>query len=188
MTVDLDRWMQLEAQARWRLEHPDQAPPRDATSGMALHLRLWWYPRSAPHVSWSVILSVRDQRSARAVIREVVWDRPADRRSRENPVQNLKRRQALAPTIRSRDGEMTWEELSPFLDVIAGMKSPVLACSLDDPSPKDVFGLEGHRALAHVRIEWSDKGPAGWGKTLAWIGRLRRSLAQSLRDRDTVER
>ena len=178
-------WKSLEARALWLLEHADQLPPRETLRGMALQLRLWRYPRSGPHVSWSVILSVREYRARRAVVREVTWDRLADWKQRMAPLAALKRRQGLEPSIRSRDSEVGWDDLAPFLDVVGGLRSPIPARDPAIPSKGDAFGLEGYRSMAHVRLLWNGRGPRGWGDTIAWIGRLREVLVRSMRDRDT---
>lgn len=178
-------WTRLEDQALWHLEHADQRPPRDTTRGMALQLRLWRYPRSGVHLSWSVILPVRDYRGRRAVVREVAWDRIADWKHRMAPLETLKRRQVLEPSLRSRDSEVSWEDLMPFLDVIGGFRSPMPLAAPATSSPHDAFGLEGYRSLAHIRLQWAGRGPRGWGDTIAWVGRLRELLVRSMHDRDT---
>jgi hypothetical protein len=181
-------WKSLEGQALWLLEHADQLPPREPLQGMALQLRVWRYPRSGAHVSWSVILSVREFRAKRAVVREVVWDRLADWKQRMAPLEALKRRQILAPSIRSRDAEVNWADLEPFLDRVGGLRSPTPPLLPRVPSKEDAFGLEGYRSMAHVRLQWSGKGPRGWGDTVAWIGHLRQTLVRSMRERDREAR
>ncbi len=183
--MNIELWKTLEVEALWQLEHADQLPPREVTRGMALLLRLWRYPRSGPHVSWSVILSVRDFRARRAVVREVVWDRLADWKQKMAPLEALKRRQVPAPSVRSRDSEVSWADLAPFLDAVGGLRSPIPARNPALPCREDAFGLEGYRSMAHVRLQWNGKGPRGWGDTLAWVGRLRTLLVRSMRERET---
>jgi hypothetical protein len=177
-------WQRLEEQALWTLEHADQLPPRELTNGMALQLRLWRYPRSGAHASWNLILPVRDVRARRAVVREVVWDRIADWELRMAPRETLKRRQIQVPTIRSRDAEIAWEELMPYLDMVGRLRSPMPILAAATPSTRDAFGLEGYRSMGHLRLQWHGRGPRGWGDTIAWIGRLRRLLVGSMRERE----
>lgn len=183
-----DQWNQLETEALWQLEHPDQLPPRDLFRGMAMQLRLWRHARSGPRVSWSILLPVREFRTRRAVVREVVWDRIADLKRRRNPLEALKRRQGAGPAIRCRDAEVDWSDLSPYLDIVGGLRSPMPVIAPKDPPKVDSFGLEGHRSIAHIRLHWEGKGPRGWGDTVAWVGRLRDVLIRAMRERDTEVR
>ncbi len=185
-TLKSESWKRLEVQALWHLEHADQSQPRDLLRGMALQLRLWRYPRSGEYVSWSVILSVREFKSRRAVVREVAWDRLSDWKHRMGPLETLKRRQVLEPSIRCRDSEVNWNDLAPFLDVVGGLRSPMPPRDPAAPSKEDAFGLEGSRSMAHIQLQWNGKGPRGWGDTVAWIGRLREVLIRSMRERDTA--
>ena len=179
-----ESWRELESQARWRLEHADQAIDSAVTRGMSLQLRLWSYRRSGSHVSWSIILPVRDYRSAKAVVREVAWDRVADLKSLLRPQRTLKRRQALRPSLCSRDAEMGWQELAPHLDSIAGLRPSILERAPTEAGVEDSFGLVGYRSLAHVRIEWGGRGPRAWKETIALITRLRQLLCGMMQDRE----
>jgi hypothetical protein len=181
-------WKPLEAQALWFLEHADQLPPREPLHGMAMQLRVWRYPRSGAHVSWSVILPVREYRARRALVREVVWDRLADWKHRMTPLGTLKRRQILAPSIRNRDSEVNWVDLAPYLDGVGGLRSPIPPLLPKVLTKEDAFGLEGFRSMAHVRLQWSGKGPRGWGDTVTWIGRFRETLVRSMREREIEAR
>lgn len=181
-------WSELESQARWRLEHADQGGETGPPRGMALHLRLWWYRRSGAHRSWSVMVPARDYRSARAVIREIVWDRVADLKAQGAPHQTLKRRPSLRPSLGSRDAELSWQELAPHLESVAGLNPSVLEVAPGESRSEDAFGLVGYRSLSHVRIEWWGAGPRGWRSTLGQITKVRRMLAEAMRDRETRER
>jgi hypothetical protein len=166
--MNLDLWVVLESEALWQLEHPDQLPPREDTNGMALLLRHWRYPRSGEHVSWSALLPVRDYRSRRAVIREVVWDRLADWKRRNDELGALKRRPGFPASVRVRDAELSWDELSPHLDALGALRTPP-GPAVPAPSKEDAFGFQGHRSLAHVRLRWSGKGPRSWAESLSRI-------------------
>jgi hypothetical protein len=155
---------------------------------MALQLRLWHYPRSGARESWSIILPVREYRERRAVVREAVWDRPADWKRTRTRIKNLKRREISAPSIRIRDAEMDWTELAPFLDAAGRLPMSALGAAPLGPSREDAFGLEGFRSLAHVRLGWSGRGPRGWRATLAWFGKFRRLLVRAMKERDAESR
>lgn len=163
-------WKTLEDQALWLLSNADQAPPREPLYGMALQLRLWKYPRSGMQVSWSIILPAREYKGRGAVIREVSWDRTLD----------WKRRKAVPePAVRIRDGKVDWEKLSPFLDEAGGFRLGMAGAAAALPAGTDRAGLEGTRSFAHVRLEWSGRGPRGWGTTIAWFERFRKLLARA---------
>lgn len=184
MTVQV--WKRLEDRALWLLEHPDQSSPRDILRGMALQMRLWRYRRSGPHVSWIVLLPVPDYRSRRGVVRETVWDRLKDWKARMSTLESTKRRQVEEPAISSRDAEVGWGDLEPFVNRCAGLLSP--GPDLDPAaSREDVFGLEGYRSLAHVRLQWTGRGPGAWRETVALIDRLRALLVRALRERERSE-
>ena len=85
----MEAWKRMEALALWSLENADQLPPREVTLGMGIMLRHWRYPRSGDHVSWSLILPARDYRTRRAVVREVAWDRMADWKRMNAPLEAL---------------------------------------------------------------------------------------------------
>ena len=176
-------WEAIGVEARWNLEHADELQPREPTRGMARLLRLWCYPRSGPYVSWSVILPVREYRSRRSLIREITWDRLKDWKRASAPGQALKRRQALPATLSCRDAELDWDELAPRMDGLGGLwwRMPVQS----KPNPADdEFGLEGFRSLAHVRLQWSGKGPRGWGEIVGRVSSLRTLLVRCMRDRE----
>ena len=184
--MNVESWKKLESRALWLLEHPDQSPPRDTTRGMALQLRLWRYRRSGPHVSWGILLSARDYRTRPGVVREMSWDRLKDWKDRRTPLEALKRRQVEEPAILIRDAELRWDELEPHVDRLAGLRPLSLVSDPAFPG-EDVFGLEGYRSLAHVRLQWNGKGPRAWGEGVAWIGRLRTLLIRALRERERSE-
>ncbi len=179
-------WTKLEAEARWTLEHADQAAPRELHHGMALQLRLWHVSAAGVHQSWSVIVPVREYRERRAVIREVRWDRDVDWTRATSPLAELKRRPLPPPSLRVRDAELGWAELSPYLAEAGGLPMKGVPGRETGPAPgEDVSGLEGYRSLAHIRLEWAGKGPRGWGDTHAWFTRFRKRLARVMRERET---
>jgi hypothetical protein len=155
--------------AIWRLRHASEAAPRERLQGMALQLRLWRYPRSGVYVLWSILLPVRDYRTRKAIVREASWDPSRDRR----------RGADVEPDIRIRDAEMDWKDLSPFLDQAGGFHSIAAAPMLPG---KGSAGLEGSRSLAHVRLEWSGRGPRAWAATIAWVGRFRNLLVLAFQE------
>jgi hypothetical protein len=180
-----ETWRTLEAQAQWTLAHVDQCPPREALRGMGLQLRLWRYPRSGPHLSWSLIIPVRDYRARPAVIREASWDRSADWQATMGPMNALKRRARLVPSIRLRDADVDWSDLAPFLDAAGRLPVERLGTDPSLPSEEGGCGLEGFRSLAHVRLEWAGKGPRGWGATITWFEQFRRMLVRIMEERAT---
>jgi hypothetical protein len=177
-------WDEIAREALWNLEHADELQPRESTRGMARLLRVWRYPRSGPHVSWSVILPAREYRSRRSVIREVAWDRLKDWKRSHSAQQALKRRQTFPATLRFREAELDWDELSPCMDGLGGLwwRMPVQAAP---DLREDEFGLEGYRSLTHVKLQWRGKGPRGWGEVVSRVARLRDLLARCMRDRET---
>ena len=179
----MEPWKRMEAMALWSLEHADQLPPREITLGMGILLRHWRYPRSGDHVSWSLILPARDYRTRRAVVREVAWDRLADWKRMSAPLEALKRRQGLEPSLRVRDAELGWEEIEPYLRRLGGVSGAIPA-SRGDASKLDAFGLQGYRSLAHVALCWSGKGPRSWSEALSGIGKLRSVFVKAMRERD----
>lgn len=182
--MSADPWKSLETEALWSLEHADQLPPREVTHGMALLLRHWSYPRSGDHVSWSLILPARDYRTRRALLREVAWDRLADWKRRTAPLAALKRRQELQPSLRIRDAELSWEELSPHLERLGGMCGTIPVTRAVGASKADEFGLAGHRSLAHLTLRWSGKGPRSWSQALSDIGKLRTLFVRTMKERE----
>jgi hypothetical protein len=127
---------------------------------MALQLRLWRYRPSGPHVSWSIIVPVRDFRERSAIVREATWDRSRP----DSPV-------------RIRDADLAWNALAPFMDTAGGLSPGRAADSL---GKGDRSGLEGTRSFAHVRLEWSGRGPRALASTIAWYGRFRSLLTRTL--------
>jgi len=181
-------WQSLHTQAQWALSHADECPPTEALRGMSLRLRLWQYPRSGPHWSWSLIVPARDYGQRRAVVREVCWDRPSDWRAAMAPAKTLKRRAPSVPSVRVRDAEVDWTDIAPFLDAAGRLPAKSLGADLSLPSEQGGCGLEGFRGLAHVRLEWAGKGPREWGATIAWFERFRRVLVRIIDERDTLSR
>lgn len=174
-------WNKLEAEALWALEHADQAPPREPLHGMGMQLRLWHDAGAGQRLSWSLIVPVREYRERRAVVREVRWDRAADWAQATDPLMKLKRRALPAPRLRLRDAEIGWAELSPFLEEAGGL--PMTGREAAPPG-EGASGFEGYRSLAHIRQEWSGKGPRGGGEAIAWFTRLRKLLARVMRERE----
>jgi len=180
-----ENWLKLEARAQWVLAHAEQCPPSEALRGMALQLRLWRYPRSGPHLSWSLIVPAKEYRERRAIVREVRWDRPSDWQAATAPLRALKRRDPIDPSVRLRDAEIGWADLGPFLDAASRLLAKNLGKDPSLPSAEDGCGLEGFRSLAHIRLEWAGKGPRGWGATIAWFERFRKTLVRIMDERDT---
>jgi hypothetical protein len=142
-----------QERALWILSHADQAEPREPLRGMALQLRLWHYRRSGLHVSWSIILPVREYRDRAAVVREATWNR-----SLRNSLVGI------------RDADFAWDDLEPFLEEVGGLRSNGAAA----PAAKgDRSGIEGTRSFAHINVEWSGRGPL-------WFGRFRTRLMKAL--------
>jgi hypothetical protein len=183
-----DSWKRVEADARWRLEHPDQSPPMEPIQGMALQLRLWQYPHFGVQASWSLILPVRDYRTRKSLLRETAWDRPADWKHSRSLSKSPKLRPKALPSIRIRDAEMEWADLATFLDETGGLPMEALGKDRTISSGKGVCGVEGYRSLAHIRLEWAGKGPRGWKITIARVERFRRVLERVLRDRGIIAR
>lgn len=150
MGVALDGDMERD-RALWILGHADQEEPREPLRGMALQLRLWRYRRAGLHVSWSIILPVRDYRDRSAVVREASWDRGA--------------------SVRIRDVDLAWSDLAPFLDSAGGLR-PGGAAVPDTAAVSS--GLEGTRSFAHIRLEWAGQGPR-------WFGQFRNLLVRALK-------
>jgi len=175
-------WSSLQAQALWLLGHADQAPPREELQGMVQQLRIWEYPCSGPYTSWTVIVSAREYKGKRAVVREVSWDRPADWKSRSRAVSPLKRRRDVEPSVWIRDAELTWADLNPFLEFVGGLhfEPPGIASLL--PVEDDVFGLEGFRSYAHIRMEWA--GIPKSRSTMGWFRKFRKVLRDAIKDRE----
>jgi hypothetical protein len=180
----MDPWKRLEALARWNLENADQLPPREVTLGMGILLRHWRYPRSGDHVSWSLILPARDYRTRRAVVREVAWDRLADWKRLNAPLEALKRRQGQEPSLRMRDAELGWEEIAPYLLGLGGVSGTIPASRAGESSQLDVFGLQGYRSLAHVALRWTGKGPRSWSVAISGIRKLRSVFVKAMRERE----
>jgi len=175
-------WASLEEQALWLLGHGDQAPPREGLQGMVQQLRIWEYLRAGRYTSWTVILSAREYKGKRAVVRELSWDRPADWKSRARAVSSLKRRRDVEPSIQIRDAELNWTDLNPFLEFAGGLhfEPPGTASLL--PVEEDVFGLEGFRSYAHIRMEWA--GVPKSRSTIGWFRKFRKLLVDTIKDRE----
>ncbi len=150
---------------------------------MGLQLRLWRYPRSGPYVSWSLIVPVREYRLRRAIVREAHWDRSLDWQAAMVPLKRLKLRAPVDPSVRLRDAEVDWIDLAPFLDAAGRLPARSLGTDPTLPSEQGGCGLEGHRSLAHIRLEWSGKGPAAWKATIAWFERFRSMLVRIMEER-----
>lgn len=160
-------WTISAERAIWLLRHADEAPPRERLQGMALQLRLWRYPRSGVRVSWSILLSVREYRTRKAIVREASWDPSLERN----------RRAGVEPDVRIRDAEIDWKDLSPFLDKAGGFHPSTVASI---PTGRCDSGLEGTRSFAHVHLQWSDRGPHAWASTIAWFERFRKLLVRAI--------
>jgi hypothetical protein len=169
--MNAKEWKSAGDRATWLLGNADQAAPREHLQGMALQLRLWRYPRSGAHVSWSILLPVREFRAKKSIVREAAWD----------PSRERKRKAGGEPDVRIRDAELSWEKLAPFLDKAGGLH-PVLTGMTAGPQPRtSVAGVEGSRSFSHVRLEWSGRGPRAWAPTIAWFERFRKLLARTVR-------
>jgi hypothetical protein len=164
-------WKTFAGRATWMLSNADQASPRENLPGMALQLRLWRYPCSGVRVSWSILLPVRDYRARRAIVREASWD----------PSRERKRKAGAEPDVRIRDAEIDWKVLSPFLDKAGGFHPGISGTVAPSAAGTSVAGVEGSRSYAHVRLEWSGRGPRAWAETIAWFERFRKMLARALR-------
>lgn len=162
-------WKNVTDRAAWLLRNADQAAPRENLQGMALQLRLWRYPFSGVHVSWSILLPAREYRARKSIVREASWD----------PSRERKRRAAVEPDVRIRDADIAWEDLAPFLNKAGGFHPGITGIVAASESGRGVAGIEGSRAFAHVRLEWSGRGPRAWSATIAWFERFRRLLARS---------
>ncbi|HEX7900542.1 MAG TPA: hypothetical protein VF950_22445 [Planctomycetota bacterium] len=180
----MEPWKRVEGLALWSLENANQLPPREVTRGMAILLRHWRYPRSGDHVSWSLILPARDYRTRRALLREVAWDRLADWKRMNAPLEALKRRQGQEPSLRVRDAELGWEEIEPSLRRLGGVSGTIPPSRAGEASKLDAFGLQGFRSLAHVTLRWTGKGPRSWSDALSGIGKLRSVFVKAMRERD----
>ena len=175
-------WRTLEDQALWLLGHADQAPPREGLQGMLQQLRIWEYLQTGIYTSWTVILSARDYKGKRAVVREVGWDRPTDWKQRSRPVASLKRRRDIEPTMRIRDADLNWANLNPFLEFAGGLQFERPGTTSLLPVEDDVFGLEGFRSYAHIRMEWS--GAPKTRATIGWFKKFRKLLVDAIKDRE----
>jgi len=175
-------WKSLEEQALWLLGHADQAPPREGLQGMLQQLRIWEYLRSGVYTSWSVILSAREYKGKRAVVREVGWDRPTDWKNRTRAESPLKRRRDVEPSIRIRDADLDWVALDPFLEFIGGLQFEPPGPTSLLPTEDDVFGLEGFRSYAHIRMEWMGRPKSR--ATIGWYKKFRKLLAGTIKDRE----
>ena len=149
---------------------------------MLQQLRIWEYLRTGMYTSWTVILSARDYKGKRAVVREVTWDRPTDWKNRARTVASLKRRREVDPAVRIRDADLDWKDLNPFLEFAGGLhfEPPGTASLL--PVEDDVFGLEGFRSYAHIRLEWS--GAPRNRATMGWFRKFRKLLLDAIKDRE----
>jgi hypothetical protein len=172
----------LEDRALWILRHADQAEPREPLHGMALQLRLWQYLSSGMHVSWSIILPVREYRGRGAIVREAAWDRTREWKRKANEAERPVQREALEPSVRIRDAELGWEDLSPFLDAAGGFRPAMMERAPIPDARAGSSGLEGSRSFAHVCLEWTGRAPRGLGPTVAWFGRFRKLLVRTLRN------
>jgi len=175
-------WTTVEGRALWLLGHADQASPREGIQGMLPQLRIWEYLRTDAYTSWTVIVSARENKGKRAIVREVCWDRPEDWKSWNRAASPLKRRQDVAPSIRIRDADLDCAALDPFLVFIGGLQfePPGLTSLL--PTTGDVSGLEGFRSLAHIRMEWMGVSKAR--ATLGWFRKFRKLLTGAIKDRE----
>ena len=117
-------------------------------------------------------------------MREVAWDRLADWKRRSAPLEALKRRQEAEPTVRTRDADLSWDEISSHLRSLGGVCGTIPASPAGKASTRDAFGIEGHRSLAHLRLRWTGKGPRSWSETLSGVGKLRSLFVRTMRERD----
>ena len=136
---------------------------------MALQLRLWHYPPAGVHVSWSILLPVREYRAKKAIVREASW----------NPSRERKRAAGVDPDVRLRHALIDWKDLSSYLDEAAGLRAEAAAPM---PPGKTSRGLEGSRSFAHVRLEWSGRGPRAWAPLIGWFERFRELLVRAFRE------
>jgi hypothetical protein len=175
-------WKTLEEQALWLLGHGDQAPPREGLQGMVQQLRIWEYLLKGRYTSWTVILSAREYKGKRAVVREVSWDRPSDWKIRTRAVSSLKRRRDVEPSIQIRDADLNWTDLNPFLEFAGGLHFELPGMTSLLPVEDDVFGLEGFRSYAHIRMEWA--GVPKSRSTIGWFRKFRKLLLDTIKDRE----
>lgn len=163
-------WKALADRAAWLLRNADQAWPRENLQGLALHLRLWHFPSRGVHLSWTILLPVRDYRARRAIVREASWDPSRDR----------KRRAVVEPDVRIRDTEIDGADLAPFLKTVGGFHPGTTGIVAPIATDTSVSGVEGSRGFSHVRLEWSGRGPRG-AATVAWFNGFRKLLARAFR-------
>src|SRR6185503_6198778 len=168
-------WKIVTDLAACLLRNSDQAAPRENLQGMALQLRLWRYPCSGVHVSWSILLPVRVYRARMSIVREASWD----------PSRERTRKAGDEPHIRIRDAEIAWEDLASFLDKAGAFHPGTTGIVAASGPGRGVAGVEGSRAFAHVRLAWSGRGPRAWSATIAWFERFRRLLSRACRESAT---
>lgn len=182
--MNIVAWETLEQRALWLLAHPDQGSPQEVVRGMSQLLRLWRYRRKGLFLTWSILLPVDKTQGRRAMVREIAWNRPLDRRHDASTVGSLKRRHSSHPTLRTRDAEVDQGELAPFLDWAAGLSPGWPGPALAPTSPEDLYGLEGFQFLTHLRLEWTGDGPAEWAGTRRRFDDFLEFLAAQLRQRE----
>jgi len=182
--MNSDAWDTLEQRARWLLAHPNQGSPQELLQGMSQLLRLWRYRRKGLLIAWSILLPGDRTGGRRALVREIAWNRPLDRRHDASTVGSLKRRHSRHPSVRTRDAEVDQEELAPFLDWAAGLSPGWPGPTLPATSAEDVYGLEGFQFLTHLRLEWTGDGPAEWAATRQRFDDFLKFLAAQLKERE----
>ena len=182
--MNIDSWESLEQRALWLLAHPDQGSPQEVLQGMSQMLRLWCYRRRGSFIAWSILLPSDRTLGKRALVREVAWNRPLDRRHDASTVGGLKRRHSSHPTLRTRDAEVDQGELAPFLDWAAGLSPGWPGPSLPPTSAEDIYGLEGFQFLTHLRLEWMGDGPAEWTSIRRRFNEFVEFLAAELKERE----
>jgi hypothetical protein len=175
-----DEWRELDARARWALEHPELAEPREPIRRCAPELRLWHHPTFGVWRSWTIFVpGPREPDACRPLVRRVTWDYPGDRRRLTDPIEGL----AYGffhtrPAISLRDAELPAATLTSLLSAGSLLAIPIAGVEECVGLDGESFGIESYGFLASVRLEWWCDGPKEWRELTGWVARVRSFLEE----------
>lgn len=182
MVNRLEELAELEARARWALEHPEQLEPQGVVEDFRPMLRLWHYPAFANDFSWTIFTPSRRRDSGTAlVIREVLWNKADDTQRFSNPLEWLRQGYRTSSAISTRDASLPARQLAPLFEELAQHPVPVAGIEALWGLDGERFGFENLKSgFLRIRLEWWCDGHEEWRPFTRCVTRLREMLQQCL--------
>jgi hypothetical protein len=182
-------WAELEARAMRLLEDSASASPSFKGWPVWPVLKLSLYPSFAPCQSWTIYsIKPRSVPIADPMVRELTWDRPADReRLLADPIKGLKSGFSTQPSIKFRDAVISAQHLASHL--AKGRQVTVEAVVFNEMVVLDgeTWSYQTYGVPGHLRVSWWGNGPIEWREFINWTADLLVFLVASLDSKDVTK-